>query len=380
MNILIVPSWYPTPEKPVNGVFIREQADALSAVHNMRVLYVEVLTRGNKQRPRHLVREDRGYAEELVQVRNMPLVWQFAYLLAMARALFRLKRTFKPDVVHSHIAVPASWAAVMLRGILGVPVVLTENSSEFDSWLKRPGLRWMARWAFSRADVIIAVSEGQRQRIERVFKRKRKLFVIPNIVNTGRFTPTGLPPIEDGYRLLFIGLLDTTQKGLHVLLEALAEIKKEGMLALPLHVDIVGDGALRRDYQKQSVERGVDEMVTFRGLLPHEAIDRVLSECHALVLPSLHEALPLVVIEAMASGRPVIATRCGGPEYMVDKRTGIVVEPGQPKALADAIARVLTYLELYDPVQIAALAESRYSYRSVTYALTQIYDALTKKR
>ncbi|MEP6774060.1 MAG: glycosyltransferase, partial [Chloroflexota bacterium] len=105
-------------------------------------------------------------------------------------------------------------------------------------------------------------------------------------------------------------------------------------------------------------------------------IAKMMQECHALVLPSLHEALPLVIIEAMASGRPVICTRCGGPEYMVGENTGVVVEPGQVRALADGIADVLCNLDRYDPQLIASLAEKLYSYEAVTEALTAIYTKL----
>lgn len=365
----------------MNGVFIREQAAALSELHNVWVLHIEVLPRGEKRGPRHKIKHDRGFMEELIEVRNRPFIWQFSYLLSMARALRRLKKVFKPELVHAHIAVPATWGAVLLRRILKVPIVVTENSSEFGSWLKRPGLRWMAWQAFSRVDLVIAVSEGQRKRIETTFNRNTGLVIVPNIVNTSRFTPTNLPEVshQSGYSLLFIGLMDTTQKGVHILLEALTSIKEEGKLPFPLHVNLVGDGVLKEEYRQQAKRLGIEEMVTFQGLLSHEGIEHVMRQCHALVLPSLHEALPLVIIEAMASGRPVIATRCGGPEYMVDENTGVIVEPGEPAPLAEAIANVVMHLDRYDPQKIAAIAENRYSYRSVTSELTKIYKELTAR-
>ena len=262
----------------------------------------------------------------------------------------------------------------MLRPLFKIPTVLTENSSEFESWWKRPGLRWMAQRAFAGADVVIAVSEGLRQRIIQRFHRRKGLVVVPNIVDTSRFAPSPLPATEAGYRLLFVGLLDTTQKGVPILLEALALIRQQSTLRV--HVDLIGDGALRPGYQEQTHALQLDDMVTFHGLQTHAVVAQMLKQSHALMLPSLHEALPLVIIEALASGRPVISTRCGGPEFMIDETNGCIVEPGQIAPLADAIADVLTHLDRYDPERIATAAANRYSYAAVTTALTKVFRTL----
>jgi len=105
----------------------------------------------------------------------------------------------------------------------------------------------------------------------------------------------------------------------------------------------------------------------------HETIAQMLKNSHALVLPSLHESFGLVLVEAMASGRPVISTRCGGPEFIVNETNGLIVEPGQPLALANAIVDVLTHLHRYDPQAIADAAVNQYSYHAVTDALTRLY-------
>ena len=73
MRILIVPSWYPTAAKPVNGIFIREQADALSALHEVRVLFLDVLPRHTKRKPKHEVTQSRGYVEELIRSTEYPV-------------------------------------------------------------------------------------------------------------------------------------------------------------------------------------------------------------------------------------------------------------------------------------------------------------------
>jgi len=377
MRILILPSWYPTPKSPVNGIFIQQQADALSKDHLVRVIYLDMLPRHYQAKPTRSVSNVRGYPEEIIEVPSKPIVWRLAYLWNLTKAYRRINKHFAPQVIHAHVAFPAGWAAVLLGHFARVPVVITENSSTFEPWLKRTTWQVMARQAFRRADVIIAVSEGLKQRIIHTFGRKRRVVVIPNIVDTRLFTATPFPTTDSGYRLLFVGLMDTTQKGIHMLLEALAKVKQ--MTDVPVRVDLVGDGILRTGYEEQAGKLGLGEMVVFHGIQPHESIAKMLSESHALVLPSLHEALPLAIIESFASGRPVISTRCGGPEFMVNSTNGLIVEPGQAGPLAEAITNLLGHLGNYDPKAIARAADNLYSYRAVTDSLTELYGQMLRQ-
>jgi glycosyltransferase involved in cell wall biosynthesis len=234
----------------------------------------------------------------------------------------------------------------------------------------------MAQWAFRSASLVIAVSQGQQQRLQQSFHRRGALVVVPNMVDTDRFVPTPLPPDNEGYRLLFIGLLDTDQKGVHVLLAALAHLQQ--YTTLWVRCDLVGDGKLRAEYEAQAHQLGLSSMVTFHGLKPHQIVAQMLQQSHALVLPSLHEAAPMVIIEALASGRPVISTRCGGPEFMLDEATGLIVEPGDSRELAQAIAYLLSHINQYDPDYIAASAVMRYGKAAVTSSLSDVYSAVLR--
>jgi glycosyltransferase involved in cell wall biosynthesis len=268
---------------------------------------------------------------------------------------------------------------VMLRRLLGLPIVLTEHNGQFENILARPGLRWMSGIAYRGADIVLAVGEGQRRFLQEHFPGIKRLQIVSNMVDTRRFVPSPLPPVTGDYRLLFVGLLGSTPvKGVHVLLDALALLKERAVISV--HLDLVGDGEIRPEYEAQARRLGVDEMVTFHGLQPREKVARLLQESHALVLPSLSESQSVVVLEALASGRPVVATRCGGPEFLIDSTNGLVVEPGKARPLAEAIEQLLTTLDQYDPEAIAANATKRYSQESVTATLTEIYQHLIPAR
>jgi glycosyltransferase involved in cell wall biosynthesis len=358
---------------------VREQVDALSGRIEVRVLFLDVMKRGDRRPAERSITRERGYAEERVEVPNFPGLWQSAYSVAICRELQRIRREFAPQVVHAHTAVPAGWSTALVNNPAGAPLVLTEHSSEFESWMRRPVLRWMARTAFRRADVVVAVSEGQRRRIVSTFRRTRRLMVIPNMVDTDFFASWPMPGTKNGFRLLLVGLMDTDQKGVHILLDALDLVARGGKISTPIRVTVAGDGALRPRYEEQAQRLGLGEMVHFAGLRTQAEIARLLDDSHALVMPSLHESAGMALLQAMAVGRPAVVTRSGGPEFYIGKQGGLVVEPGDANALATGIVTLLTNLDRYEPTRIAERTRALYGREAVTGRLLALYERLAKR-
>lgn len=110
----------------------------------------------------------------------------------------------------------------------------------------------------------------------------------------------------------------------------------------PPHLALAGDGALRAELQDAVSTMGLDDRVHFLGQLDHDDLLHLTAAADAVVLSSTHEGLPVTVVEAMAAGTPVVATAVGGiPEVVEDGRSGLLVPPGDPPALAGAIERIL---------------------------------------
>src|SRR5262249_53929313 len=139
--------------------------------------------------------------------------------------------------------------------------------------------------------------------------------VVPNVVDTDLFAGDGGRP-RNG-RLLAVGLLYEA-KGYEFLLRAVADLARGGR---HLDLDIVGDGPGRETYERLAVELGISERVTFQGLLPKPEVARMMREAELFVLTSRYDNNPCVVIEAMASGLPVVATSVGGIPELVDERS-----------------------------------------------------------
>jgi glycosyltransferase involved in cell wall biosynthesis len=192
----------------------------------------------------------------------------------------------------------------------------------------------MVRRTLAGVTATLAVSPALARQM-RAFEPEAPVQVLGNVIRTAYFTPDAPEEAHDGpVRLLTIALL-SAQKGLAYLLQALAELRRRGGPTVELVVG--GDGPERSRLEQQARELGLDASCRFVGLLSREEARRWMRWCDLFVLPSLHETFGIVLGEAMACGKPVVATRCGGPEYLVTPESGLLVEPGDADALAGAI-------------------------------------------
>jgi glycosyltransferase involved in cell wall biosynthesis len=199
--------------------------------------------------------------------------------------------------------------------------------------------------------------------------KRTSVVPVPNTVDPAVFAPRPSIP-SDELVLITVGKLIEV-KGQRYLIDALRRLQEAGIDA-KLH--IVGDGDLRQDLVDQIDGLQLTDRVKLHGYLPKAQIAELMRSADVFVLPSLWENLPCVVLEAMASGLPVVATRVGGVQELIDARLGLLVEPASPSALADAIAEVAQHLDRYDPDTLHALAASRYGPESVARQWAQVYQ------
>ena len=146
-----------------------------------------------------------------------------------------------------------------------------------------------------------------------------------------------------GRDLLFVGRLEE-RKGVHFLLDAMALLKARGS---DVRLKIVGNGPQKEALQRQTAALSLEAVVTFAGTKDEAGVAEALRHADLLVVPSLSEGLPVVIMEAMASGVPVVASAVdGNPELVRDGETGRLVPPCDSRALADGIERLIEDLGL----------------------------------
>ncbi len=207
-------------------------------------------------------------------------------------------------------------------------------------WLKAPLqilLGVLTAWT---ADLVLAPSAATAAEIRRDY-RVEGVGVIPNVTGGLTVEPAAGREGEPGY-LLFVGRL-RIRKGVEVLLEALRDLRTRRPAAV---LRIAGDGEHRERLERRAAELGLrdepEEAVSFLGTCDAGRVRRLLADAAALVVPSIYEGMPLVVLEAMAAGVPVVASAVSGiPEVVVDGETGWLVPPEDPRALEQALEEVL---------------------------------------
>lgn len=281
---------------------------------------------------------------------------------AMYWRLWRLLRELKPDIVHTRnigtidCALVAFLAGVKVRihGEHGRDMLDIDGTNRKYILLRRLLARFI--------DCFVALSRDLeswlRQTVRIPDERIRQIY---NGVDLSRFRPakasgarnTALADIDAGTLVLgTVGRL-SAEKGQEYLIEAMAHLRREHAdAAASIRLFIIGDGPLRGELEQRVREAGLAEVVSLIGA--RDDIPEIYRQLSIFVLPSLGEGISNTILEAMASGLPVIATRVGGnPELVVDGETGFLVEPASPVRLADAIARYAR-----DPARMRAHAEA----------------------
>ena len=294
------------------------------------------------------------------------------FLLRAARMVGR------SQVVHCH------WTICGLIGYLATrgrrrPLVLTVRGS--DVHLFSDGLMGkLSRRIWRSMDVIIAVSEDLGRALEEKGVERSRIRVVYNGVRE-EFKPGSreaarqkldLPPTR--FIALFLGILAPV-KGVEVLLQAVEKTAAPDLLQV-----LVGDGPLRAELEQQAREGGFESNVHFAGQRPREEIVDWLNAADLLVLPSFSEGRPNVVLEAMACGRPVVASRVGGvPELVCDGVTGLLLPAGDSAALSAAIRGLMGDRDRLRTMGTAArecVETSGWTWEAAAAATDEVYSEL----
>lgn len=341
-RVLIATPWYPTATDPGAGAFVRDNVAALrEAGHEVNVLHVSPVAVGAGARRARYPATRRG-----------------ALALGVFRAAVALSaevRRTKPDLIHAHVTLPVGAAAALVGRAIGLPVVLTEHTGPFDTLIGGSRMRAaLARWALREPSAVVAVSQALAVQMRAYVSTSPT--VIPNPVDLRAFTVTPAPRSE---RVLFVGRL-APEKRLPDLLAAFALLRQRRPGAT---LRLVGDGPAR--------PTAVPDGVTLVGQLNRVGVARELAACDLLVLASEIETFGVALVEALASGRPVVATRCGGPEEIVDEEVGALAPVGDPPALSAALEATLT--RTFDPAALRARATARYGSAAVASWLDELY-------
>jgi glycosyltransferase involved in cell wall biosynthesis len=349
MKLCVVTTAFPHRDGQGEGAFVWECVRAIANLgHEVRVLAMDHPGVGHHEvwegipiwrppywwpREREMLRRDVG---------GLPVNWR-RYRLARVQMLpFMMVHTLAAakyargcDLVHAHWTLSAV-AVQMGRQVHHCPVVATLQGSDVFQAARLPGIAAATRWALRRSYRITVLSEALRVATLSLGVTEDQIEVIPNGVNTEVFRPG--PDERREPIILYVGSL-IERKGVSYLVAAMPGVLK----SLPQHrLVVVGDGPDRPLLEQQVTTLGLEAHVQFEGFLSQAKVKEWMSRASLLVLPSLEEGLGVVLLEALASGVPIVASDVGGIVDVVTDDVGVLVPSGDSTALMKGICRVLT--------------------------------------
>lgn len=385
IHVLIIPSWYPARPGDISGSFFREQALALHW-HGCKVGVIYPQLRSLRQW-RGLSGGARGVRREFDQgmpvlrspgLNPFPLLHRAACAWWVRHGIGLYRRYVaefgRPDLVHAHSALYGGALARQLWLREGVPYVLTEHSSMYPRGKVSRAQARIARDAARDARRRFAVSAAFGQFLGGYFGADTGSWeVMPNIVDASfGERPLGEPASDGDFTFLTVGGLNEN-KGIHLLFEAFAR----GFANDPgTRLRIGGHGPERMRLEKLAAQLGIADRVSFLGALTRQQVAEELARAQALVHPSRYETFGVAIVEALAMGRPVVATRCGGPDGIVTARDGLLLPVDDVDALARAMGELRVRIGEYDAAAIRQAALERFGEAAVVTRLREAYEAV----
>lgn len=295
---------------------------------------------------------------------------------AVRRRADRLHREQPFELIHAHFIYTDGVVAARLGRRYGIPVLTTEHSIWGPAFERFPAIRRQVMNALPHIRLVTAVSEAVRASLTATVGDRVPIRILPNVLDEEAFPAPRADEPWDPEQILFVGLIRRV-KGLDVLVRALATLRRRRP---GVRLKVIGATfypAQRADWEE--VQKLVREMdlgshIEFTGEASPGEVAAAMRGSALLVLPSRREALGAVILEALASGTPVVATRCGGPEEVVTPDVGRLVPPEDPDAMAAAMDGMLTHRASFDRNRLRAYVIDRYGRDAFAARLREVYS------
>lgn len=380
MNILIIPSWYNTDNNPTNGSFFREQAHGIKEKgNNVIVAFVEVSLLSNESRKNKVkVIDDNGIKTYRITQGKIPKTGNLGTAIAFRQGLRKIYREIikeeKIDIVHLHSCIWGGLAGSFIAKKLRVPLVITEHSSYYGRFNVNFFERQIIKYSFKNASKVISVSNYLKEIISKYYSGN--IDIIPNMVDCNKFLYCKSENKISSGKFTFLSLCYLKiNKAVDILIRAFSEYFKGENVVLV----VAGDGPEKANLEKLALELEISDQIIFKGALSREEVKNEMSNCNAFVLPSRFETFGVVLIEALASGKPIISTRNGGANDIVNDLNGILVDIDNIEELGEKMYYMYKNYNKYDSYKIRELCNDIYSKERVIQKLLNIYEEFNGK-
>ena len=381
-KVLWLASWYPNEREPFSGDFIQRHAEAVSMYQPVKVIYVGKQADHSIGELARKVENKTGNLQEHIEyytIRKRYLKkWRslYSYFKIHAEIIKDLKKNDGlPDLVHVHVAMKAGLIALYMKWKYKIPYVLTEHWTGYypqskDSLFNKSVFeRYLVRLIIRNASVLLPVSQALGDQISQNWARIpfRK---ISNVVDTRFFYRTKYRKPHP-FRFIHISSL-LYQKNPEGIINCFIHLLKSGHNA-----ELVLVGPLNTSVNKL-LNLHASESKKFRttGEISYEEVGNELRNADALIMFSYYENMPCVILEALCSGLPVIASQVGGIPEVINPENGILVAAGNEQMLLEAMQNMLANYNSFECGVNSLTASATYSYEKVGKEIVQVYEEI----
>ncbi|WP_235337505.1 glycosyltransferase family 4 protein [Pontibacter korlensis] len=398
MNVFVIPSWFPSKDHPVSGTMIKEQTEAFCQYYPSVNVGISVWGQQDedfllwtKHHIKNLWKVIKAnttpYQTSLLsnlKVYHRPtFTWTRKILKGNLKGVVKsnienlknFEADFGPvDVIHAHVGFPAGLIAMEVAEKRNIPFCLSERMGPFP-WphtLNKEGkLLAYYKQPYIKSAVNIAVSPFQQ---EVMYKQGiMNTVMIPNFVNENIFAPASVANVNTDAFTFFSLSYVAPNKGTDLVVFAAKELL---LKYKNINFRIGGDGPFLDHCKELTFSLGIAENFTWLGELDRKAAIQEFQSCNAFVLASQYESMGIVYVEAIACGKPIIATRCGGPETTVNSINGLLVEKDNPVELSKAMEYIVVNREKYSSSNIREDYLRHFSIQAIAPKLYDLYKEI----
>ena len=361
MKILTYTTLFPNAVDPNHGIFIENRILHFTRHygHELRVVApvpffpkLRIFPRWHRfsQVPRQELRQDVAvfHPRYLVTPKLGMMLYGWSMFLGTLGTVRRLQRNFDFSAIDAHFLYPDAFAAILLGRVFQRPVVVSARGSDVNSYIRMAGIRTLLRFVVRRAAAVITVSGALKDLVAQLGIPKEKIRVIGNGVDRSNFYPVDqqaarkkLQLPSDRTLLLTTAKIDEA-KGIHHLIDAMSELSSQRSDLMLLVAGNNSSAAYAKRLQEQIDRLHLGEVIRFVGPQAHASLRDWYSSCDLFCLASSREGWPNVLLEAMACGKPVVASRVGGiPEVVASPCYGLLIDSPSGTGFAEVIQAAL---------------------------------------
>jgi glycosyltransferase involved in cell wall biosynthesis len=382
--VLVLPGWYPHALDPYTGDFNQRHVIAASKFTPQLVLYIGKdpgFTLHQIKKDIHIVHDN------LVEIRILypqlsfkvlDVIWsnvRFLWLLlSTTHQLFRVLG--KPFLLHAYIVMRGGLAATIIGKKYRIPFVLSENWTIYydtdKGYIKQRNFifRWLVLQVYKQVKLFLPVTQNLNNKVAALFG-KIPASVIPNVVDTTLFNRDSTQPYTTPFTFLHASTMwyQKNPEGLLRSFKLLTETHPQVKLILagpaPDEVKTYANSLF-----------GNSRHIEFVGNRSYEEVAVLMKQCQALVLFSRYENLPCVILEALCCGLPVISTKVGGIDEVIDTSNGLLIANEDETALLKDMESMIEHYHNYNNQQIAAVAQQQFSYEAIGKQIAAVYQSV----